>query len=112
MLFQRNELIAFVAVNEDQDEAYRDASWSYTQGRVAVIHRLCVHPEVQGFGHGKRILKAAEDQIQKMGYSIIRLDAFSQNVAAIRMYESFGYHLAGEVHFRKGLFYLFEKAYC
>ena len=50
-----------------------------------------------------------EQSVLDRGLRAIRLDAFSLNPAALKLYESRGYERAGEIQFRKGLFYLYEK---
>lgn len=103
-------IAACVVMNEDQDEQYGSGSWRYCDGRVTVIHRLCVHPDCQGLGMGKKTVQHIEAMAKEKGYGIIRLDAYSQNEHAKNLYRNLGYTYAGEVSFRKGLFYLFEKA--
>lgn len=110
LLLHEKQLISCIVVNEEQDELYQSGSWKYTDKNIAVIHRLCVHPRAQGNGNGKKTLQFTEKMIKDLGYAGIRLDAFTQNNAAIHMYESVGYSHAGEITFRKGQFYLFEKA--
>ena len=105
-----NRIASCIVINEEQDELYQTGSWRYTKGRMAVIHRLCVKPKAQGHGTGKKMIQLAEELIYHLGYDIIRLDTFSQNLKARHLYEVFGYTYAGEVTFRKGLFYLMEKA--
>ena len=109
LLTKEERIIACVVINEEQDEEYQGASWKYTEGMIAVIHRLCVHPNEQGCGVGKRILKLTEKLMKDRGYRNIRLDVFSENPYANRLYQSMDYRFVGNVHFRKGLFYLFEK---
>lgn len=104
------KLLACIVINEDQDEAYAPAPWKYTAGRIAVIHRLCVNYEYQGIGNGRRTMQLAEGIIKASGYSAVRLDAFSDNPFARRLYEKLGYTYVGIVRFRKGLFYLLEKS--
>ena len=43
------------------------------------------------------------------GKRAIRLDAFSKNPFALKMYIALGYTVVGEARWRKGLFYLMEK---
>lgn len=50
-----------------------------------------------------------EDILQKEGIRSIRLDVFSQNPYALKMYEALGYQKVGGASWRKGLFYLLEK---
>ena len=88
---------------------YERASWRYTAPRFAVLHRLCVHPSFLGRGIARQAMDYVETETLARGVCAIRLDAFSQNPAALRMYETRGYQKAGEIQFRKGLFYLYEK---
>jgi ribosomal protein S18 acetylase RimI-like enzyme len=106
---EAGRLISCVVINEDQGEQYLTGSWKYTEGRVAVIHRLCVRPDAQGVGVGRKTVQLAETEASDYGYDLIRLDAFAQNKAALKLYEGLGYSYAGQVQFRKGIFYLMEK---
>lgn len=101
--------IVSAVVNEEQDPQYGAAYWNYSDGKIAVMHRLCVDPDHQHHGIGKETIRCAEIMLLDKGYSSIRLDAFSQNESALKMYKGLGYIQVGEVTFRKGLFYLFEK---
>jgi ribosomal protein S18 acetylase RimI-like enzyme len=44
-----------------------------------------------------------------MGIDTIRLDVFTLNPYALKMYEKSGYIKVGFAHWRKGEFYLMEK---
>ncbi len=88
---------------------YEPADWLYDEPEFAVLHRLCVHPSFQGRGLAREALAYIDQSASKLGYRTIRLDVFSQNPIALRLYESNGYRKAGEISYRKGLFYLYEK---
>ncbi len=88
---------------------YESANWRYCEPCFAVLHRLCVHPDFQGKGVARKAMDYLERQVLSGDIHAIRLDAFSQNPAALYLYESLGYEKAGEVRYRKGLFYLYEK---
>lgn len=88
---------------------YEPADWRYREPDFAVLHRLCVHPDFQGQGVAKAAMDFLESAMLSSGIQTIRLDAFSQNPAALHLYESRGYEKAGEIRYRKGLFYLYEK---
>ena len=88
---------------------YEPADWRYHEPDFVVLHRLCVHPDFQGQGVAKEAMDFLEDAMLSSGIRTIRLDAFSQNPAALHLYESRGYEKAGEIRYRKGLFYLYEK---
>ena len=102
--------IAVVFALEACAEAeYEEADWSTHPGRIVVLHRLCVHPDFQGRGIARETMDYLEQVVRERGICTIRLDAFSQNPTALRLYESRGYRKAGEITYRKGLFYLYEK---
>jgi len=88
---------------------YERAQWRYLEPRFVVLHRLCVHPDFQGRGVARKTMDYLEREVLARGICTIRLDAFSQNPAALHLYESRGYEKAGEIRYRKGLFYLYEK---
>lgn len=110
LLKKDGNIISCIVINEEQDEEYQTGDWYYREGRIAVIHRLCVHPKEQGRGIGRLTVELAEALAKEKGFTHIRLDAFSMNPYALRLYEKLGYRYAGEVHFRKGKFYLMEKS--
>lgn len=88
---------------------YETADWRYCETEFTVLHRLCVHPEFQGKGIATATMDYLEHAVLARGIRAIRLDAFSQNPAALHLYETRGYEKAGEIRYRKGLFYLYEK---
>ena len=111
VLKDNEKCIAYVAINEEQSTEYSQINW-FTDGRkVLVIHRLCVHPKFQGKGIAKKILKFIEEFATKNSYSCIRLDAYSGNEKALKLYEDFGYKKAGQIYFpqRSLPFYCYEK---
>ena len=100
--------VAF-ALEQCKDEDYEEAAWKYEAPSIVVLHRLCVHPAFQGQGVAGAAMDYLEQEVLSYGINVIRLDAFPQNPSAIKLYESRGYVKAGEITFRKGLFYLYEK---
>jgi len=96
-------------LSERYDEEYAQGRWRFPDSRFCVLHRLCVHPAFQNRRVAARAMDFIEAALKSDGVESVRLDAFSLNPYALRLYESRGYEKAGEVTFRKGLFYLFEK---
>ena len=97
-------------VNRDYDPEYASGAWAHAQGRFCVLHRLCVNPAMQGKGLARQAMARMEKTAREQGFDSVRLDVFSQNLHAQRLYEGLGYRRTGEVRFRKGSFYLMEKA--
>ena len=107
----KDQLLAVGVLNCVEEPEWADAaSWQYRPDRVCALHRLCVHPQRQSRGIGQRMLSYLELVARAQGFDVIRLDAFLQNLHAIRFYERMGYRHAGNVRFRKGMFGCYEKA--
>ena len=104
-----HRIIGIIVLNEDQEPEYSALNWQYTEGKALIIHRLCVAPDAQGKGIATQLMDFAEQYALENRYTTIRLDAFQENPVAVALYEKRGYHKAGVVRFRKGLFDCFEK---
>jgi len=102
-------LAGFAVLNEHQEVEYGKVPWSFTS-RAAVIHRMMVAPSIEGRGIARALMTFLERCATLSGYASIRLDAFVNNARAVRFYERCDYRRAGQVRFRKGDFYCFEKA--
>lgn len=104
-----DKIVSAVVANTEFDEEYKNGRWKYDNVDFAVIHRLCVNPAYQNKKVGRNTMILTEELLKKEGVQSIRLDAFSLNPYALKLYESLGYQKVGEATWRKGLFYLFEK---
>jgi len=109
VLCHGKDIVGALAMNDRQDKEYAQGSWKGNEP-AAVIHRLCIDPAYQRKGYGRQAMELAHILLKERGFESVRLDAFSQNPHALNLYESLGYVKTGEVMFRKGLFYLFEKS--
>jgi GNAT superfamily N-acetyltransferase len=105
-----SELVGTLVVNDWQNPEYSEVPWTIDAARVAVVHRLMIAPTHQGKGLARELMRFAEERARSLGCGVVRLDAFSKNPRALRLYRSLGYHDAGSVTFRKGVFRCFEKA--
>lgn len=89
---ESGEGIACIVINEEQDPEYKEVDWQYEGERIAVIHRLMVHPRYEGRGIARQLIRYAEELAQSRKYEAIRLDV-----------------IAGKVRFCKGEFLCCEK---
>lgn len=96
-------------VNLDCDGEYGNSLWEYPDDRYCVIHRLCVHPDVQHQGIARRSIEYAERQIRNSGFQSVRLDVFMGNPWALKLYDDLGYRKVGHADWRKGRFLILEK---
>lgn len=103
------EIIGCIVLNEYQDPEYKDIEWSFNRGKIAVIHRLMVHPKSEGRGIARNLVEFIEKLAKENGYKALRLDVFSQNLRSFNFYKKQGYCVSGKVNFRKGEFLCCEK---
>ena len=103
------KIVSIFTLNQECDEEYKNGNWNYKRSSFAVIHRFCVNTNFQHMGIGKKIMNIIEEMLKEDKIEAIRLDAFSLNPYALKLYENLGYIKVGEVNWRKGLFYLYEK---
>ncbi len=104
-----NTLAALYVISSDCDEQYGNAQWKYDEKTAYVLHRFCVSPRFQNQGIGKKVLRHIEEQIKGMGYESVRLDTFTENPFAQKLYLHNGYETRGYANWRKGKFDLMEK---
>lgn len=103
------QIAALYVISKEEDEAYRYAQWASKDETAFVLHRFCVSPEFQNKGIGREVLRYIEKQVLDMGYQSIRLDVFSVNPFAQKLYRKNGYVAKGSAEWRKGRFDLMEK---
>ncbi|NUU60315.1 GNAT family N-acetyltransferase [Paenibacillus agri] len=111
-VYEDNHAIAGILVlDENQAEAYKTITWEQNQGPHLIMHRLAVHPEVQGKGIARQLIAFAEELALRNGYTSIRLDTYAKNTRALEIYPRLGYQLRGEISFpsRTANFPVFEK---
>ena len=111
VMVQGDSYVAYVAINEDQSPEYEQIQWMTKSKHVLVVHRLAVNPDFQGKGIAGQVMTFIQEYAKKEGYESIRLDAFTENPAALRVYERIGFIRLGQVFFpyRDIPFYCYEK---
>ena len=60
-------------------------------GHRGWINYLAVDPSAQGVGHGRTIMRAAEERLLELGCPKVNLQIRTSNVDAVAFYESIGY---------------------
>lgn len=103
------EIASVYVLNSECDEEYKNGDWRYPNASFCVIHRLCVNPKFQNRGIGNLTMRHIEAQIKQEGFESVRLDAFTRNPYALKMYDKLGYVIVGTADWRKGRFFLMEK---
>ena len=104
-----NIIKGFIILNEFQDREYEAIKWKNDTDKNLVIHRLCINPKYKSKGIATTLIEYAERFAKDNKYEAIRLDCFTQNNHACKLYEKNYYEKRGTVTFRKGEFFCFEK---
>lgn len=91
--------VGSVCLNDLQPAEYCSVPWRCTGGRALVVHRLCVLPERQRRGVGRRLMEFAEDCARERGFACIRLEVYIGAPRAVALYEHLGYQRVGQVRF-------------
>ncbi len=105
---ERNELwvldlgrgpVGTLVLSTHMDEEYQEIQWLAPNGDNRYVHRLAVHPSIQGQGLARKLMDFAEARAMEEGAISIRLDTFSKNLRNQRFYENRGYSRLGSVWF-------------
>lgn len=103
------QIAVLYVINQECEEEYKNGNWKHDEKSFCVIHRLCVNPIFQNRGIGRTTMQYIEKEVSSMGFQAIRLDAFTENPFALKLYDNLGYSRVGYADWRKGRFYLMEK---
>ncbi len=90
-----------IAVSTLMDKEYKAVKWLTPNGNNVYIHRLAVHPELQGKGLARQLMDWAETRARSGKRLSVRLDTFSRNERNQRFYEARGYQKLEPVYFPK-----------
>lgn len=102
--------LAVVSVWSEPEPEYAAVPWM-TSGPARIVHRLCVDPALWRSGYANVLMDIVERRAAEEGAASIRLDAYSENPAALTLYRRRGYREAGRVWFprRRAPFVCLEK---
>ena len=94
---KRNPSTCFLAYTEDKTVG---VILTGHDGRRAVIHHMCVHPDYRRMGIAHMLIQKAEDALQKEGISKIFGLVFKDNEGANKFWEAEGYTLRTDLNYR------------
>ncbi|WP_412559510.1 GNAT family N-acetyltransferase [Winogradskyella sp. MIT101101] len=96
-----NQVKGTIVISTFMDEEYISIKWLTKNKKNVYIHRLAIHPDLQGQGYAQQLMDFAENHAIENDYSSIRLDTFSQNKRNQKFYELRGYKRLGDIYFPK-----------
>ena len=88
-----------IVISTLMDSEYKPIEWLTLNEQNIYIHRLAIHPKLQGKGYAQKLMLFAEEFAIENNYSSIRLDTFSQNKRNQKFYELRGYKKLGDIHY-------------
>lgn len=103
------EIAVIYTINRECEPEYESAEWESPDKPYCILHRLCVYPIFQNQGIARQTMEHIEREAAAKGIQAIRLDVFSQNPHALKLYQNCGFKKVGTARWRKGVFYLMEK---
>ena len=108
VLILDGQLKGTIVMSTFMDEEYIPIQWLTKNENNLYIHRLAIHPDLQGKGYAQQLMDFAERYAIDNAYSSIRLDTFSQNKRNQKFYELRGYNRLGDIYFPKQSEYPFH----
>ncbi|MFK7832406.1 MAG: GNAT family N-acetyltransferase [Winogradskyella sp.] len=90
-----------IVISTFMDSEYKPIQWLTSNEHTIYIHRLAIHPKLQGKGYAQQLMRFAEAYAIDNNYASIRLDTFSKNKRNQKFYELRGYKRLGDIYFPK-----------
>lgn len=103
-----SEINGTIVISSFMDEEYLPIKWLTKNENNIYIHRLAIHPSMQGKGYAQQLMDFAEQYAIDNNYRSIRLDTFSRNKRNQKFYELRGYNKLGDIYFPKQSKYPFH----
>ena len=100
VLKHEDKIIGCVCASFEMDDFYKQITWDTSSKKNIYLHRLAIHPDHQGQGFAKYIMKFIENFAKESGCFSVRLDTFSQNKKNNHLYSKLGYKKLGKIYFR------------
>lgn len=99
---KRNPTTCFLACLDDEKECGKIVGVILTghDGRRAIVHHMCVHPDYRRHGIARTLVQKAEDALRKEGITKIFGLVFKDNDTANAFWEEQGYTLRTNLNYR------------
>lgn len=96
---EEGDIAGWMTLNNCFPKEYEGVGWN-TLSPANTIHRLAVNPHYKGKGIACRLLSFAEGFSCEQGKRSIRLDTFSLNQAAQKLFLKNGYRYVGQIYMK------------
>lgn len=90
---ENDKIVAAMVLNHQCNDGYRKFHWQTeaTENEITVIHALGVHPDYNGKGYAKAMVKKALEIASDTHQKALRLDVLGGNVPAEKLYTQMGF---------------------
>lgn len=97
---KRNPTTCFLAYINDENKKIVGVILTGHDGRRAIVHHMCVHPDYRRQGIARLLVQKAEDALRKEGITKIFGLVFKDNDVANAFWEQQGYTLRTNLNYR------------
>jgi len=97
---KRNPNTCFLACPEEDPRHVIGVILTGHDGRRAIIHHMCIHPEYRRHGIARMLLQKAEEALRAEGITKVFGLVFKDNETANAFWESQGYTLRTNLNYR------------
>ncbi|GAA0228312.1 GNAT family N-acetyltransferase [Metaclostridioides mangenotii] len=94
------EMLGVICLNEVEAKEYINVNWS-KKGPAIVVHRMCITPNIQKKGVGRKFIEFAEELAKEKKYFYIKADTYDENIKMNNFLLKCGFVKTGEVNLRK-----------
>jgi ribosomal protein S18 acetylase RimI-like enzyme len=110
VLAEGEDILGYCAILINDEPQYNDIKGKWlTNGDFVVFHRIAISEKHLRKGLAKMLIQKIEDFALKNKIYSIKADTNYDNIAMIKIFESLGYELCGEVYFRGNPRNAYEK---
>lgn len=86
-------------------------TWDPAIRKPCAMARFCVTPLLQGHGLGRRMMLASIEKARELGYDGVFFHAAKDNPLTLHLYDSIGFHRAGEAVYDHGEYVCYEMKF-
>lgn len=97
---KRNPTTCFIACESEKAQTVIGVILTGHDGRRAIVHHLCVHPDYRRKGVAAQLVQGAEEALKAEGISKVFGLVFTDNDAANAFWEKQGYTLRTNLNYR------------
>ncbi|MDY6398382.1 MAG: GNAT family N-acetyltransferase [Treponema sp.] len=106
IVYSGEKPIALFSLMDTDDLDNEPLSW--TQVKSGVPARICIAPQLQGKGYGKKIMHELIQVAKQRGYQSLRLLADKKHTPANKLYQSLNFQNKGAAHLYETDFNAYE----